>query len=32
MTTAVDLMWLIESSPAQTVAEVKEQEQIYEDL
>jgi hypothetical protein len=32
MTTAVDLMWLIKSSPAQTVAEVKEQEQIYEDL
>jgi hypothetical protein len=32
MTTAVDLMWLIESSPAQTVADVKEQEQIYGDL
>jgi len=32
VTTAVDMMWLIESSPAQTVAEVKEQEQIYSDL
>ena len=32
VTTAVDLMWLIEASPAQTVAEVKEQEQIYHDL
>ena len=32
MTTAVDMMWLIESSPAQTVAEVKEQEQIYANL
>ena len=32
MTTAVDLMWLIESSPAQTVAEVKEQEQSYSTL
>ncbi len=32
MTTAVDMMWLIESSPAQSVAEVKEQEQIYGDL
>jgi len=32
MTTAVDMMWLIESSPAQTVADVKEQEQIYADL
>ena len=32
MTTAVDMMWLIESSPAQTVAEVKEQEQIYDGL
>lgn len=32
MTTAVDMMWLIESSPAQTVAEVKEQEQTYSSL
>ncbi|HWS85273.1 MAG TPA: Eco57I restriction-modification methylase domain-containing protein [Ktedonobacteraceae bacterium] len=32
VTTAVDMMWLIESSPAQTVAEVKEQEQIYGNL
>ncbi len=32
VTTAVDLMWLIEASPAQTVTEVKEQEQIYNDL
>lgn len=32
MTTAVDMMWLIESSPAQTVAEVKEQEQTYASL
>ena len=32
MTTAVDMMWLIESSPAQTVAEVKEQEHIYANL
>ncbi|MGI9061713.1 MAG: Eco57I restriction-modification methylase domain-containing protein [Ktedonobacteraceae bacterium] len=32
MTTAVDMMWLIESSQAQTVAEVKEQEQIYSNL
>ena len=32
VTTAVDMMWLIEASPAQTVAEVKEQEQIYSDL
>src|SRR5205807_2114337 len=32
MTTAVDMMWLIESSPAQTVADVKEQEQIYVNL
>ncbi len=29
MTTAVDLMWLVEDSPAQTVAQVKEQEQLY---
>ena len=29
MTTAVDLMWLVEDSPAQTVEQVKEQEQIY---
>src|SRR5205807_9083586 len=26
------MMWLIESSPAQTVTEVKEQEQIYSNL
>ena len=32
MTTAVDMMWSIESSPAQTVAEVKEQEQTYATL
>ena len=32
ITTAVDMMWLIKSSPAQTVAEVKEQEQIYSNL
>jgi len=32
MTTAVDMMWLIESSQAQTVAEVKEQEQLYSTL
>lgn len=29
MTTAVDLMWLVEDSPAQTIAQVKEQEQLY---
>ena len=29
MTTAVDLMWLVEDSPAQTVEQVKEQEHIY---
>lgn len=29
MTTAVDLMWLVEDSPAQTVEQVKEQEQLY---
>jgi len=29
MTTAVDLMWLVEDSPAQTVAQVKEQEHLY---
>jgi len=32
MTSAVDMMWSIESSPAQTVAEVKEQEQTYANL
>lgn len=32
MHTAVDLMWLIESSPAQNVDEVKQQEQIYNKL
>jgi hypothetical protein len=29
MTTAVDLMWLVEDSPAQTVEDVKQQEQLY---
>ncbi len=29
MSTAVDSMWLIEASPAQTVEDVKEQEKIY---
>ena len=29
MTTAVDLMWLVKDSPAQTVEQVKEQEQLY---
>jgi len=29
MTTAVDLMWLVESRPSQTVEQVKEQEQLY---
>src|SRR5207245_585360 len=32
VTIAVDMMWLIETSPAQTVAEVKKQEQIYSEL
>ncbi|MEO7019020.1 MAG: N-6 DNA methylase, partial [Ktedonobacteraceae bacterium] len=32
MTTAVDLMWLIENNPAQTIDQVKAQEQIYKDL
>jgi hypothetical protein len=32
MHTAVDLMWLIETSPAQSVSEVKQQEQLYEEL
>jgi type I restriction-modification system DNA methylase subunit len=32
MSTAVDSMWLIEGSTADTVAEVKEQERLYEDL
>lgn len=32
MTTAVDLMWLVEASPAQTVEQVKEQEQLYATL
>ncbi|TMC24006.1 MAG: hypothetical protein E6J34_01205 [Chloroflexi bacterium] len=32
MTTAVDLMWLIEVNPAQSIADVKEQETIYEKL
>lgn len=30
--TAVDLMWLIESSPAQSVSEVKQQERTYSEL
>jgi hypothetical protein len=29
MTTAVDLMWLVEGSPALTVEQVKQQEQLY---
>src|SRR5947209_3238024 len=29
MTLAVNLMWLVEDSPAQTVVQVKEQEQLY---
>jgi hypothetical protein len=32
MNTAVDLMWLIETSPAQSVSDVKQQEQTYQDL
>ena len=32
MTTAVDLMWLVEDSPAQTVAQVKEQEHLYDTM
>lgn len=32
MNTAVDLMWLIETSPAQNVSEVKQQEQTYQNL
>ena len=32
MTTAVDLMWLIEINPAQTITEVKEQEHLYNSL
>lgn len=32
MNTAGDLMWLIETSPAQNVSEVKQQEQAYQDL
>jgi type I restriction-modification system DNA methylase subunit len=32
MNTAVDLMWLIETSPAQNVDDVKKQEQIYNHL
>jgi type I restriction-modification system DNA methylase subunit len=32
MTTAVDLMWLIEASPSQTITDVKEQEQLYSNL
>jgi hypothetical protein len=32
MTTAVDLMWLVEDNPAQTVEQVKEQEQLYDTM
>ena len=32
MSGAVDLMWLVESSPAVTVAQVKEQEQLYSQM
>lgn len=32
MNTAVDLMWLIETNPAQHVSEVKQQEYIYSNL
>ncbi len=32
MTTAVDLMWMIEINPAQTINEVKEQEETYNEL
>lgn len=32
MSTAVDAMWLIEGSPATTLADVKEQERLYEGL
>ena len=32
MTTAVDLMWMIEVNPAQTIDEVKEQEQAYKEI
>ena len=32
MTTAVDLMWLIEVSPAQTITDVKGQESLYNNL
>ena len=32
LTTAVDLMWLVEDNPAQTIEQVKEQEQLYETL
>lgn len=32
MTTAVDLMWMIEVSPAQTIVDVKEQEQTYKEV
>jgi type I restriction-modification system DNA methylase subunit len=30
VTTAVDLMWLVQEGPAQTVRQVKQQEQLYE--
>ena len=32
MTTAVDLMWMIEVNPAQTIDAVKEQEQTYKEI
>ncbi len=32
MSQAVDLMWLVEDSPALTVAQVKEQEQLYSEM
>ncbi|MBV9691904.1 MAG: N-6 DNA methylase [Ktedonobacteraceae bacterium] len=32
MTLAVNLMWLVEDNPAQTVAQVKEQEQLYAEM
>jgi hypothetical protein len=32
MTTAVDLMWMIEINPAQTIQDVKEQEQTYKEI
>ncbi|TMB82660.1 MAG: class I SAM-dependent DNA methyltransferase, partial [Chloroflexi bacterium] len=32
MTLAVNLMWLVEDSPAQTLVQVKEQEQLYTEM